>query len=98
MSKKPKVITMIPVRMASSRLPNKPLLDINGKTLIQRVYEHVKNNVPGDVVIAAGDQVIVDVFLTRIACRKLTRMGPNMILLSTFKATALMLILRSTSD
>ena len=60
MSKKPKVITMIPVRMASSRLPNKPLLDINGKTLIQRVYEHVKNNVPGDVVIAAGDQVIVD--------------------------------------
>ena len=55
-----KIITMIPVRMASTRLPNKPLLDINGKTLIQRVYENVKACVPGDIVIAAGDQVIVD--------------------------------------
>ena len=49
-----KIITMIPVRMASTRLPNKPLLDINGKTLIQRVYENVKACVPGDIVIAAG--------------------------------------------
>jgi len=55
-----KVITMIPVRMASTRLPNKPLLDINGKTLIQRVYENVKKYVPGDVIIAAGDKVILD--------------------------------------
>ncbi len=55
-----RVITMIPVRMASTRLPNKPLLDINGKTLVQHVYEHVKAFVPGDVVIAAGDQVILD--------------------------------------
>ena len=55
-----KVITMIPVRMAATRLPNKPLLNINGKTLIQRVYENVKAVVPGDVVIAAGDQAIID--------------------------------------
>ena len=55
-----KVITMIPVRMAATRLPNKPLLDINGKTLIQRVYENVKAVVPGDIVIAAGDQAIID--------------------------------------
>lgn len=54
-----KVVTMIPVRMASTRLPNKPLLDINGKTLVQRVYENVKKVVPGDVYIAAGDEVIV---------------------------------------
>ena len=51
---------MIPVRMASTRLPNKPLLDINGKSLLQRVYENVKKYVPGDVYVAAGDQVIVD--------------------------------------
>lgn len=56
----PKVITLIPTRMASTRLPNKPLIDINGKTLIQRVYENVKKTVPGDVVVAAGDQSIVD--------------------------------------
>ena len=55
-----KVITMIPVRMASTRLPNKPLLDINGKSVLQRVYENVKKVVPGDIVIAAGDQVLVD--------------------------------------
>ncbi len=55
-----KVITMIPVRMASTRLPNKPLLDVNGKSVLQRVYENVKACVPGDIVIAAGDQVLVD--------------------------------------
>ena len=55
-----KVVTMIPVRMASTRLPNKPLLDINGKSLLQRVYENVKKTVPGDVFVAAGDQAIVD--------------------------------------
>ena len=54
-----KVVTMIPVRMASTRLPNKPLLEVNGKTVIQRVYENVKASVPGDIIIAAGDQVLV---------------------------------------
>ena len=53
------IVTMIPVRMASTRLPNKPLLDINGKTMLQRVYENVKKVVPGDVYVAAGDEVIV---------------------------------------
>lgn len=48
------IVTMIPVRMASTRLPNKPLLDINGKSLLQRVYENVKKTVPGDVFVAAG--------------------------------------------
>lgn len=55
-----KIVTMIPVRMASSRLPNKPLIDINGKTLVQRVYENVKNAIDGDIYVAAGDQVIID--------------------------------------
>ena len=55
-----RIVTMIPTRMASTRLPNKPLIDINGKTLIQRVYENVKKIVPGDIVVAAGDQAIVD--------------------------------------
>ncbi len=58
------IVTIIPVRMASTRLPNKPLLDINGKSLLQRVYENVKKTVPGDVYVAAGDQVIAE------ACEK----------------------------
>lgn len=55
-----KIVTMIPVRMASTRLPNKPLLDINGKSLLQRVYENVQKAVPGDIYVAAGDEVIVE--------------------------------------
>ena len=55
-----KVITLIPVRMASSRLPDKPLTDINGKTLIRRVYENCRAALSGDIVVAAGDRAIVD--------------------------------------
>ena len=55
-----RVITLMPVRMAATRLPNKPLLDVNGKSILQRVYENVKAVIPGDVVVAAGDQAIVD--------------------------------------
>jgi len=55
-----RVITMIPARMASSRLPNKILLDVNGKSVLQRVYENVKAVIEGDVVIAAGDKEIVE--------------------------------------
>ena len=57
-----KIIVLMPVRLAATRLPNKPLLDINGKSLIQRVYENVKKVMPEgiDIAIAAGDQAIVD--------------------------------------
>ena len=37
-----KVIAIIPARWASTRLPGKPLADINGKTMIQWVYEAFK--------------------------------------------------------
>ena len=37
-----RVITLMPVRLAATRLPNKPLRVINGKTMVQRVYENVK--------------------------------------------------------
>ena len=57
-----RVITLMPVRLAATRLPNKPLLEINGKTLIQRVYENVKKALGNvsDIAVAAGDQAIVD--------------------------------------
>jgi len=54
-------VVIIPARMGSSRLPNKPLVDINGKTLIQRVYENALACYSSDdVYIAAGDQEIID--------------------------------------
>ena len=55
-----RVITLMPVRLAATRLPNKPLRVINGKTMVQRVYENVKKALNTDIAIAAGDQAIVD--------------------------------------
>ena len=55
-----KIIVLIPARMGSTRLKDKILLDINGKTMIQRIYENVKNKTNFDVYVAAGDQIIVD--------------------------------------
>lgn len=34
-----KVLGIIPARMASTRFPGKPLVDIGGKSMVQRVYE-----------------------------------------------------------
>jgi len=49
---------VIPARYASSRLPGKPLLDIAGKTLIERVYDCAKNSAARDVIIATDDERI----------------------------------------
>ena len=39
---KMKFIAIIPARYESSRFPGKPLVDMDGKPMIQRVYEQVK--------------------------------------------------------
>jgi 3-deoxy-manno-octulosonate cytidylyltransferase (CMP-KDO synthetase) len=46
---------IIPSRLASTRLPNKALIDIEGKSLIQRVYEAVFSTQLFDRVIIATD-------------------------------------------
>ena len=56
-----KVAVLIPTRLKSTRLPNKPLAMINGKPLIQHVYEHaIQVHPAADVYIASGDQEILD--------------------------------------
>ena len=35
-------VILIPSRIGSTRLKNKPLVDLNGKSLIQRVFERGK--------------------------------------------------------
>jgi 3-deoxy-manno-octulosonate cytidylyltransferase (CMP-KDO synthetase) len=52
---------IIPARYASTRLPGKPLLDIAGKPMIQRVYEQACLSRAQRVLIATDDQRIVDV-------------------------------------
>ncbi len=39
-----KIIGIIPARYASTRFPGKPLVDIGGKTMIQRVYEQCQKS------------------------------------------------------
>ncbi|CAA0119824.1 3-deoxy-manno-octulosonate cytidylyltransferase [Halioglobus japonicus] len=52
---------VIPARYGSTRLPGKPLLDILGKTMVQRVWEQAQLSAAERVVIATDDQRIVDV-------------------------------------
>lgn len=51
-------IVIIPARYASSRLPGKPLLDIAGKSMIQRVYEQAQKSQAHKVVVATDDERI----------------------------------------
>lgn len=53
-------IVLIPARLASTRLPNKPLADIGGKPMIVRCIERALEADLGPVVVAAGDQAICD--------------------------------------
>ena len=51
-------IVVIPARYASCRLPGKPLRDIKGKTMIQRVWQQACKSSAARVVIATDDQRI----------------------------------------
>ena len=53
-------VVVIPARYASVRLPGKLLRDINGKPMIQHVYERGKESSAGEVVVATDDQRIAD--------------------------------------
>jgi len=45
---------IIPVRMASTRLPGKPMAEINGKPLLWHVWERCTNAVGDERVVVAG--------------------------------------------
>lgn len=52
-------VLLIPARMASTRLPNKPLADIGGVPMIVRVWARAVAAGLGPVVVAAGEPEIV---------------------------------------
>ena len=59
MSETMRVVGLIPARMAATRLPNKPLLDICGKTMIQRVWERASRaKLLQTVMVATPDPAI----------------------------------------
>ncbi len=53
-----KSIIIIPSRLAASRLPQKPLIKINNKTLIMHVYEKAIQSQIGEVYVATCDEEI----------------------------------------
>lgn len=56
-----RVIGVIPARYGSTRFPGKMLIDINGKSLIQRTYENARRcALLDDVVVATDDKRIFD--------------------------------------
>lgn len=56
------ILAVIPARYASTRFPGKPLVDVQGKPMIQRVYESViKSDLFTEVVVATDDERIVKV-------------------------------------
>lgn len=55
-----KILGIIPARYASTRFPGKPLVDINGKSMIRRVYEQAsKASLLDKVIVATDDDRII---------------------------------------
>jgi 3-deoxy-manno-octulosonate cytidylyltransferase (CMP-KDO synthetase) len=70
-----KILGVIPSRYSSTRLPGKPLIDIDGKTMIRRVYEQAKKStLLNHLVVATDDERIV---------KEVESFGGNVIVTST---------------
>jgi len=52
-------VVIIPARLASTRLPNKPLADIGGKPMVVRVAEQARRSAAERVVVAADHAEII---------------------------------------
>ncbi len=55
-----KTLILIPSRLSATRLPGKPLLKINGLSIISHVVRKAKQANIGEVIVAAEDQEIID--------------------------------------
>ena len=54
------ILCCIPARYKSTRLPGKPLLKINNKTIINHVYEKAKQTKVDDIIVLTDDKRIYD--------------------------------------
>ena len=54
-----KILAVIPSRLGSTRLHGKALLDINGKTLVQRCWDSARESKLIDKVIVATDADVI---------------------------------------
>jgi 3-deoxy-manno-octulosonate cytidylyltransferase (CMP-KDO synthetase) len=69
------ILAVIPSRYGSSRFPGKPLINLGGKTMVQRVYEGVKHStLINEIVVATDDERILN---------EVVRFGGNVCMTST---------------
>tara|TARA_B100000287_G_scaffold367527_1_gene363338 strand:- start:220 stop:957 length:738 start_codon:yes stop_codon:yes gene_type:complete len=55
-----KTVILIPSRLSATRLPRKPLLKINGLSIISNVFKKAKEADIGEVYVATEDKEIID--------------------------------------
>ena len=55
-----KSVILIPSRLSASRLPRKPLLKINGVSIISHVFKKAKEADIGEVYVATEDKEILE--------------------------------------
>ena len=55
-----KTLILIPSRLAATRLPGKPLLKINGLSIISHVFKKAEKANIGEVIVATEDQEIIN--------------------------------------
>ena len=55
-----KTLVIIPSRLAATRLPGKPLLKINGLSIISHVFKRAQESNVGDVIVATENMEILE--------------------------------------
>ena len=60
MATPPNPVVVIPARLASTRLPGKPLVDIGGEPMIVRVWRRARDSGLGPVYVACADAEIAE--------------------------------------
>ena len=55
-----KTLVIIPSRLSATRLPGKPLLKINGTSMISHVFKKAEEANIGEVIVATEDQEIIE--------------------------------------
>ena len=66
-------VVLVPARMASTRLPGKPLADIRGQPMIVRVWRRAMQADVGPVVVACAEREIADAVTAAGGTAMLTR-------------------------
>ncbi|MBU2647407.1 3-deoxy-manno-octulosonate cytidylyltransferase [bacterium] len=67
-----KLIVIVPARIGSERMPNKPLLKFNGKTMIRHTIDRIMESGLHPVALASDSSLILD------ACSQITGLHPVM--------------------